>query len=91
MRLFLRLALLIVILTLAASCQSLFKFRKAGIPSENDYKYFPSREIAASSEPFYFKVASRDLQLGKNIELDSRKIDAYEYRGMSGFTYTGKL
>jgi CubicO group peptidase (beta-lactamase class C family) len=69
-------AFLFLFLILFSSCGNLFKFRKAGIPSENDYKFFASRGIDAGSNPFYFKESSIDLNLGKTIEVDSRKIDA---------------
>lgn len=70
------LTVLLLFLFVGSSCGSLFKFRKAGLPSENDYLYFPKRAIESSPDPFYFHKAAKDLQLGKTIELDSRKIDA---------------
>jgi hypothetical protein len=71
-----RFAWLIIILVLVSSCETFFKFRKAGMPSENDYKYFASRNIEAGTNPFRFHKANPDLDLGATIELDSRKIDA---------------
>ncbi len=70
------LVFLISFLILFSSCGNLFKFRKAGFPSENDYKFFANRKINTGTEPFRFHEASPDLQLGTTIELDSRKIDA---------------
>lgn len=69
-------SLLVFILILFSSCGTFFKFRKAGLPSENDYKFFASRKIDGGPTPFYFHEASPDPQLGKTVEVDSRKIDA---------------
>jgi hypothetical protein len=69
-------ASLVFILILVSSCGNLFKYRKAGFPSENDYKFFASRRIDAGTEPFRFHVPHQDMHLGTTIELDSRKIDA---------------
>jgi CubicO group peptidase (beta-lactamase class C family) len=71
-----RLVFLLLILGLCSSCGSLFKYRKAGLPSENDYKFFANRRIESGTEPFRFQTAGKDFNLGQTIELDSRKIDA---------------
>lgn len=76
MKLTLKLALFVFVLSLFCGCANLFKFRKAGLPNENDYKFFASRKIAAGTEPFRFYEASNDTLLGTTIEVDSRKMDA---------------
>lgn len=76
MKLTLKLALFVFVLILVSACANLFKFRKAGFPNENDYKFFASRKIDAGTEPFHFYEASNDTILGTTIEVDSRKIDA---------------
>lgn len=73
-------SVLIMFLILTTSCGSLFKFRKAGLPTENDYLFFPKRVIESGAYPFYFHKATKDLQLGQTIELDSRKIDANDQK-----------
>lgn len=70
------LVLLVSILILFSSCGNLFKYRKAGFPNENDFKFFASRRIYAGTQPFRFYEANPELQLGATIEVDSRKIDA---------------
>lgn len=72
----LRLAFLVSFLVSVSSCGNLFKYRKAGFPNENDYKFFASRRIDNGTEPFRFYEANQDLQLGKTIEVDSKRIDA---------------
>lgn len=70
------LAFLVFLLILLSSCGNLFKFRKAGVPNNNDYKFFANQKIGNGTEPFRFKLPVGDPQLGTSIEVDSRKIDA---------------
>ena len=67
---------LIILFFLGTSCGHISKFSKLGLPEADDYKLFASSKIDTGAETFRFCAPTHDLDLGKTIEVDSRKIDA---------------
>jgi len=67
---------LIIFLLLLAGCGNISKFSKIGVPESDDYKLFASRKIESGIHAFHFYKPDHNLNLGKTIEVDSRKIDA---------------
>ncbi len=71
-------ACLAILLLLAISCGNLSKISKLGLPEADDYKLFASRKIDNGTEAFHFFEPSHDPNLGEIVEVDSRKMDAYD-------------
>ncbi len=76
MKKFYPISFVLACLFLVSSCGNFAKISKIGLPDANDYKHFAFRNIENDGQPFHFYLPDHDPNLGKTIELDSRRIDA---------------
>src|SRR5680860_108927 len=62
----------LLVCSLMNSCTVYRSVRYGGLPSQNDYKHFPQREVANQGPVFHFSKAKSDYRLGATIGLTNR-------------------
>lgn len=70
------LGFIVWILISMTSCTVYRSLRYGGLPSQNDYKHFPQREVANQGPVFNFIKSEKDIGLGATIGLTDRDFNS---------------